>query len=525
MLLRNVCASRVLVSAAAFALRSQGATRSRTVTMSAAVANVPLTSPVSDNVNIISCGDVGSFRGDALVLPVYGVDEGETGVKVEGAVADADAALDGAVSELAADFKGGAGKSSVVRLSTNSPVRKVALFGLGKADESATNLAKLGAFAAGLSKSDKTTKVVGIAPLPDRGWDDSAVDGVARGALEACYVDNRFRTGDNVADPPALESIALIGAAESPQAAADAGRKIARGVALARDLVGAPANVVTPRALADVAYELRDSSPFVSCEVLDRAACEERNMGSYLGVANGAADERGAQFIHLTYEGPASSPDEGSTPRASLVLIGKGLTYDSGGYNLKPSQGGMIELMKFDMGGAAAVLGTASAIAALEIPDVTVHVIVAACENMVSADSMRPGDILTASNGKTIEVINTDAEGRLTLADALVYAEKECNPQAIIDVATLTGACIVALGDDVAGLFSSDDALARELDDAAKAVDEKMWRMPLVAEYNEALKSKIADLKNASGSLLLLFLLLLVLSRVMTRKAGRRPRW
>jgi len=193
------------------------------------------------------------------------------------------------------------------------------------------------------------------------------------------------------------------------------------------------------------------------------------------------------KFIHLTYR-PAG------TASRRLVLVGKGLTFDSGGYNLKTA-GSQIEMMKYDMGGSAAVLGAARAIAELRPAGVEVHVIVAACENMISGGAIHPGAIVTASNGKTIEINNTDAEGRLTLADALVYAGR-LEPDAIVDLATLTGACVIALGEEIAGLWSSSDGLAEALLDASRAGGESLWRMPLRASYKEGLKSQFADMKN-----------------------------
>uniref|UniRef100_A0A7S4B3P5 Cytosol aminopeptidase domain-containing protein n=2 Tax=Chrysotila carterae TaxID=13221 RepID=A0A7S4B3P5_CHRCT len=210
-------------------------------------------------------------------------------------------------------------------------------------------------------------------------------------------------------------------------------------------------------------------------------------MGAYLGVSQGASEP--PKFIHMTYKPSGQA-------RKKVALIGKGLTFDSGGYNIKAGAGSMIEKMKFDMGGAGAVLGAARVVAELAPDHVEAHFIIAACENMVSANAMRPGDILTASNNKTIEVLNTDAEGRLTLADALVYAEQLGPLDAIVDIATLTGACIVALGPDYGGMWSADDELAAKLEAAAKETGELLWRMPLAAEYKDQLKSTIADLKN-----------------------------
>ncbi|MEL6331854.1 MAG: leucyl aminopeptidase, partial [Cyanobacteria bacterium J06626_26] len=256
------------------------------------------------------------------------------------------------------------------------------------------------------------------------------------------------------------------------------------GVILARELVAAPPNVVTPTALAETAAAIANDHG-LTLKVLEQADCEELGMGAYLGVS--MASEMPPKFIHLTY-----TPD--GEPKRKLALIGKGLTFDSGGLNIKAGAGSMIELMKMDMGGAAAVLGAAKAIAQIK-PDVEVHFISAAAENMISGHALHPGDILTASNGKTIEVNNTDAEGRLTLADALVYADK-LGVDAMVDLATLTGACIVALGNDLAGLFSPDNELAGNLSKAAEAAGEKLWRMPMEDKYFEGLKSIVADMKN-----------------------------
>ncbi|MGL6281587.1 MAG: leucyl aminopeptidase, partial [Microcoleaceae cyanobacterium] len=223
----------------------------------------------------------------------------------------------------------------------------------------------------------------------------------------------------------------------------------------------------------------------LTVEILEKADCEKLGMGAFLGVAQ--ASDLPPKFIHLTYK------PEG-TPRRKLAIIGKGLTFDSGGLNIKAGAGSGIEMMKTDMGGAAATLGAAKAIAQLK-PDVEVHFISAVTENMINGKAMHPGDILTASNGKTIEVNNTDAEGRLTLADALVFADK-LGVDAIVDLATLTGACVVALGNDIAGLWSPSDDLAKEILQASKTAGEKMWRMPLEEKYFDGLKATHADMKN-----------------------------
>ena len=293
--------------------------------------------------------------------------------------------------------------------------------------------------------------------------------------------DNRFKSETDA--KVVVEQVDILGL-PNQAAALQRGQQICDGVILARELVAAPANVVTPQALADTAQAIATDHG-LELEILEQEACEALGMGAFLGVAK--ASDLPPKFIHLTYR-------PSGTPRRKLAIVGKGLTFDSGGLNIKAGAGSMIEMMKFDMGGAAATLGAAKAIAQIK-PDVEVHFISAATENMISGRAMRPGDILTASNGKTIEVNNTDAEGRLTLADALVFAEK-LEVDAIVDLATLTGACVVALGDNIAGLWSSDDTLAQDLQQAAQTAGEKYWQMPLEDKYFDGLKSIVADMKN-----------------------------
>ncbi len=205
------------------------------------------------------------------------------------------------------------------------------------------------------------------------------------------------------------------------------------------------------------------------------------------GVARGSETE--PQFIHLTYK-PSGDV------KKKVGVVGKGLLFDTGGYNIKTQ---MMELMKFDCGGAAAVLGAARAVGQNRPEGVEAHFVVAACENMINARAVVPSDILTASNGKTVEVLNTDAEGRLTLADALVFADKECGCESIIELSTLTGACMISLGQKICGVWTDNDDLAKSLEDVSKVTGDKSWRMPMEAEYKEQLKSKVADMTNLGG--------------------------
>ncbi|HMF41906.1 MAG TPA: leucyl aminopeptidase, partial [Polyangia bacterium] len=255
----------------------------------------------------------------------------------------------------------------------------------------------------------------------------------------------------------------------------------ARAVARARDLVNEPAGVMTPTALADTAAGWARSAG-VSVEVLDRAGCAALGMGLFLAVAQGSTQE--PRFIHLAWTPPGA--------RRRVVVIGKGITFDSGGLSLKTNEG-MLD-MKTDMAGAAAVLAAVVA-AAEEKLGVEVHALAACTENMPSGNAYKLGDVIRSLDGKTVEINNTDAEGRLTLADALSFGLR-LKPDAMLDFATLTGACMVALGPNTAGVMSNDDALAGELLAAAQRAGEEMWRLPLPPRLTEQLKSEIADFKN-----------------------------
>jgi leucyl aminopeptidase len=318
-------------------------------------------------------------------------------------------------------------------------------------------------------------------PVEGLGQADAAA-AMAEATRLGLYADQRFKSES---EPRHLPSeIALLGMPEEAEEGLQHLDALCCGVELARQLVAAPPNIATPQALADVAAAIAQGFN-LELRVLERADCEALGMGAYLGVAQGS--DLPPKFIHLVYR-----PSRPVTRR--VAIVGKGLTFDSGGYNLKTA-GSQIEMMKYDMGGSAAVLGAARAIGQRRPEGIEVHAIVASCENMISGGAIHPGDILTASNGTTIEINNTDAEGRLTLADALVYASK-LEPDAIVDLATLTGACVIALGEEIAGLWSNSDLLADGLLSGARSGGEALWRMPLQSSYKAGLKSKLADLKN-----------------------------
>lgn len=426
------------------------------------------------------------WSGDGLAVGLF-----EDGLELTGDLATLDKRLAGALKELIEDeeFKGKPNSTAFTRLSGGS-IRKIMLVGLGKADTlNAESLRRAAASVGRLAKKQKC-KTLGIS-LPV--WNDDTAQtaqAIAEGVQLALYQDNRFKSEPEEKETQ-VETVDLLGLG-GQEAAITHANQIVSGVMLARELVAAPANELTPVTMAEIAQAIA-SEHNLEIEILEREDCEKLGMGAFLGVAK--ASDLPPKFIHLTYKPQG-------TPRRKLAIIGKGVTFDSGGLNIKGAGSG-IETMKMDMGGAAATLGAAKAIGQLK-PDAEVHFISAAAENMISGHAMHPGDILKASNGKTIEVNNTDAEGRLTLADALVFADK-LGVEAIVDLATLTGACIVALGNEIAGLFTPNDELASELQKASESAGEKFWRMPMEEKYFEGLKSGIADMKNtgprAGGSI------------------------
>ena len=417
------------------------------------------------------------WTGNSLALGFF-----EDATELTGDLAALNDKLSGILQELITDeeFKGKSGTTAITRVGSSSGIRKLILVGLGKQEDFKLNSYRAtGSAIARAAKQDSSLAI----SLPLEGAAEAIAQALTEGIHLALHQDNRFKS-ESEDKAPKLESIELLGLA-GQDAAISRGETMVSGVILARELVNAPANELTPITMAETAQAIA-SEYGLELKILEQADCEnfQQGMGAYLGV--GQASDIPPKFIHLTYT-PAG------TAKRKLAIVGKSLTFDSGGLNLKVGGSG-IETMKMDMGGGAATLGAAKAIAQLK-PDVEVHFICAATENMISGKAMHPGDILKAANGKTIEVNNTDAEGRLTLADALVYTET-LEPDAIVDLATLTGACIVALGNDISGLWSTDDTLASEIKTAAENAGEKFWQMPLEEKYFEGLKSKIADMKN-----------------------------
>ena len=262
---------------------------------------------------------------------------------------------------------------------------------------------------------------------------------------------------------------------------------IATGVKATKDVANCPPNICNPAYLAECAKGLAEESELINTTIIDETQMAELKMNAYLAVSRGSENPAFMSVIeYKNHPNPQAKP---------IVLVGKGLTFDAGGISLKPAA--EMDEMKYDMGGAASVYGVMKAVAELKLP-LNITAILAGCENLPDGNAYRPGDILTTMNGLTVEVLNTDAEGRLVLCDALTYVER-FEPETVIDVATLTGACVVALGQHNSGLFSSDEQLAQQLQKAAEQSLDKAWRLPLSEEYQEQLKSNFADLANIGG--------------------------
>ncbi|GAB2471547.1 leucyl aminopeptidase family protein [Streptosporangium sandarakinum] len=357
--------------------------------------------------------------------------------------------------------KGEAGEIIEVPVADGDSVGRVLLYGVG--DGSADALRKAGAAVARRGRGRDGLR----AALPE-----GPVEAFVEGALLATYT---FRMGEPQKPAP-VERIEFVG--EGAEAAVERGETVARAVALARDLANTPASVKSPAWLAERALEQG-----VAAKVWDAEALRAEGFGGILAVGQGSPNP--PRLIQLSYE------PEGATEH--VVLVGKGITYDSGGLSLKPTEG--MKFMKTDMAGGAVVIAVLGALAALGAR-VRVTGLIAAAENSFSGSAQRPSDVITQYGGRTVEVLNTDAEGRLVMADALAYADAELDPDVMVDIATLTGAIGIALGKGLGALFASDDTLAAGLSAAGETSGERLWRMPLIDDYAPALKSSVADLAN-----------------------------
>ncbi|MEH6443213.1 MAG: leucyl aminopeptidase [Oceanospirillaceae bacterium] len=388
------------------------------------------------------------------------------------------------------DHKGKINQALMLRNLPNIAAKRVLLIGLGEEKKRTDNAHKsiIKAIVTQF-KSNNITQVT-IA-LDDKINKDADIYRQLRLSVQTvCGEFYQYdETKSTKATPPSLTNISFL-ASEAETQNAEAGlldgTAVANGMTVARELGNLPGNVCTPTYLAQEAQELALGYDNVTCEILDEAAMDELGMHCLLSVGNGSAEP--SQLIVIKYNGG----NEGDQPH---VLVGKGVTFDTGGISLKP--GPSMDEMKFDMCGAASVMGTMHSIAEMELP-MNVIGVIAAAENMPSDRATKPGDVVTTMSGQTVEILNTDAEGRLVLCDALTYVER-FNPKSVVDIATLTGAVIVALGNQVSAVMSNNDILAQELIDAGDYAADRTWRLPIWDEYQELLNSNFADIANIGG--------------------------
>lgn len=435
----------------------------------------------------VVAGDITKTKADAIILPFF-----EDRERPEGDIAAIDKALDGVVSQLIkqGEIKGKLNQITIIHSLGKLPAARVVVAGLGKQQELSEDKVR-GAIAGacrllrrkGVNSIATIAQGAGIAGITAQG----AAQAITEGALLGVYSFRRYKTKE--AEYGEIKQLLIVSSDQSEVPAlgqgCHQGKIMAEATNLARDMVNEPGNHMTPGDMAETARKLAETYR-LELDVLEREQMQELGMGALLGVAQGSRQP--PKFIVLHYRGKDSS-------QIDLALVGKGITFDSGGISLKPSA--KMDEMKGDMAGGAAVLAAISAIAQLK-PKINVMVIVPAAENLPSESALKPGDVLTAMNGKTIEIISTDAEGRLAVADALGYARKFA-AKSLVDVATLTGACVIALGKVCTGAFGNNQELVDRIIAAGAKAGELIWQMPMYDQYKEQNRSDVADIKNTGG--------------------------
>jgi leucyl aminopeptidase len=418
----------------------------------------------------------------ALVLPVF------ADKRLDGVAAEIDKTLGGALADVleSGEMAGKPNELAVVH-AKDQPYKKVVLIGLGDRAKFTPNaLAKYSGTAVRSQGKRNVATMAFVLPDEAQTQLELSASAVAEGAIAAIIDTTTYRTEPD--KPVVTTAVSIVAGAfdqQALQAGVTRGTLIGEGVNFARLMALAPGNDMTPRHMAAKATELAQDAG-LEIDVLDEARMLEKGMGSLLGVSRGSDEP--ATLTVMTYRGDPSSTE-------MLALVGKGLTFDSGGISIKPAEA--MHEMKYDMCGGAGVIGAMYAIGKLK-PKINVMGVIPSSENLPGPKAMKPGDILRAMNGKTIEVINTDAEGRLILADALCYA-RELGATKIVDAATLTGACVVALGHAASGVMSNDDAFAERFLAIVGDVGERYWRLPLYDDFDTQIKSDIADIKNTGG--------------------------
>ena len=430
---------------------------------------------------------VDKAKADVLVVPV----SQNTPLPAKSPAAQLDAHLDGLISDYldSGDFTAELNQTALLRTRGRIPAPRVLLVGLGKPEAfTADHLRQASASAATTVRKLGVATMSMLLPACDLSPTDMA-QVITEGTLLGLYTLKTYKS-PKPEDKDNLRELHILDPDNQTQSALSKGVKrgqiLAEAVALARDLANSPGNDVNPLYLADTAKRIAKETD-LKCNILDKADMTKLKMGCLLGVAQGS--EQPPVLITLEH-------NPHGTSEAPIVLIGKGITFDSGGISIKPAAN--MEDMKMDMAGGAAVLGTMQALAKLNYPRRVIGM-VPASENLPSGTAVKPGDILRAMSGKTVEVINTDAEGRLVLADAIAYAVETYKPERMIDLATLTGAVVVALGSEATGMMGTDDEMMERLRKAGDHSAERVWQLPLYEEYSKQIASEFADIKNVGG--------------------------
>ncbi|MBE9536407.1 MAG: leucyl aminopeptidase [Proteobacteria bacterium] len=432
--------------------------------------------------------DVLNHKTDCLIIGRF---EGREGTEL---VEDINKALGGVLSNAikSGDFKGELNQIAMFYSAGNISAKRVLMVGLGKKKEfTLDKLRQASGTAMGALKQKRASSLSTTLPQSVNGIFSCEEAGqvIAEGSLLAQYDFSEHKTKKKEKPKP-IKTLNLVMALRQKgikelEKGAQKGARIAEAVSVARNLISQPANVATPSHLAAIAAERSKELGF-KATVLEKKDMEKLKMGALLGVAQGSSEP--PKFIVLEYF-------KGKKEAKPFVIVGKGVTFDSGGISIKPSPG--MEEMKTDMSGGAAAIATVIAAASLKLP-LNLVALIPATENLPGSKAYKPGDILTSMSGQTIEVLNTDAEGRLIMADALTYAERY-EPEAVIDIATLTGACVVALGSHATGLLGNNEGLKKQLLKAGEETGERLWELPLWDSYKEQIKSDVADMKNIGG--------------------------
>ncbi|ARU63103.1 leucyl aminopeptidase [Tumebacillus avium] len=438
------------------------------------------------NINL-QLQSITNVEADVLVVNLF---EGVTAP--DGATGAVNEALGGQIAALieAGDLTGKFKETRLLYTFGKLQAKRVLIVGLGEAEEFSANRARsAAAVAAKFAREHGAATLATIVHGAGHGGMEveHAAQALAEGTLLGLYTVKNLKKHQAVSK---LTDLIVVESDESKQAAIEKGLEIGRiyaeGTNYARDLINEPANILTPTRLAELATDVAVQTG-MGISVLEEAEMRELGMNALLSIGQGSDEE--SKLIVMSYHGNPDSEE-------ILGLVGKGVTFDTGGYSLKPMAG--MENMKTDMGGAGAVIGAMQAIGRLK-PKANIVAVIGAVENMVSGNAIKPGDVVVAMNGKSIEIVNTDAEGRVVLADALTYAIEKCGVTKVVNAATLTGAISIALGRKLAGMFSNDSEFASEVKDAFHRSGERVWEMPLVEDYKASFSSNVADMKNTGG--------------------------